>query len=153
MTTASENFRFSASPARASPKAKELNAAAVPRQRTQNKKKRRHQRERRTQDDRFLQSNPEKKALKCMEYEHKMMKMVLLLRAMLFLLLLPSAHAGASRLASVPQCDRSDGTAPHRYDPLACWLWNLKVDIPNQAFREKFISVVRCVECVHGCSH
>jgi hypothetical protein len=41
----------------------------------------------------------------------------------------------------VPQCDRSKGSKPHRYDPLACWLWNLRVTIPDQQFRQHFISI------------
>ena len=31
----------------------------------------------------------------------------------------------------------------HRYDPLACWLWNLKVHIPDQEVKKDLIKVVR----------
>lgn len=44
-------------------------------------------------------------------------------------------------IADDPQCDRSANDGSHRYDPLACWLWNLQVEIPNQSFRESFLTI------------
>lgn len=50
----------------------------------------------------------------------------------------------------IPQCDRSNGSKPHRYDPLACWLWNLRVAIPDQQFRDHFISIsIRDMVCTN----
>ena len=50
----------------------------------------------------------------------------------------------------IPQCDRSNGSKPHRYDPLACWLWNLRVAIPDQQFRQHFITInIRDMVCTN----
>lgn len=36
----------------------------------------------------------------------------------------------------------------HRYDPLACWLWRLKVDVPDQDIKKSFIKVhIRDLVC------
>ena len=70
----------------------------------------------------------------------KKMTLVRNRRIMRILLLLLAAFV-ARAASDVPQCDRSDGSNPHRYDPLACWLWNMQVDIPDQSFKESFITV------------
>lgn len=37
-----------------------------------------------------------------------------------------------------PECD--DKTS-NRYDPLACWLWKLKVKVPDQSFKKSYVTV------------
>ena len=64
------------------------------------------------------------------------MKIVALFLVLILFFCIPDASSD-----NVPQCDRSDKSNPHRYDPLACWLWNMQVGIPNQSFRESFVTV------------
>jgi hypothetical protein len=42
----------------------------------------------------------------------------------------------------VPDCDDIHST---RYDPLACWLWKLKIDVPDQSFKKIGFKMVRAV--------
>ena len=47
-----------------------------------------------------------------------------------------------------PDCN---DTHSSRYDPLACWLQQLKVAIPDQEFKKSFFKVVRFCFCVCFC--
>ena len=67
----------------------------------------------------------------------------------ILLFLLPVVATDA-RPQTAPQCDRSDGSNPHRYDPLACWLWNMVIAIPDQSFREGFVTVsIQDMDCTN----
>ena len=33
-----------------------------------------------------------------------------------------------------------------RYDPLACWLWKLKVAVPDQEFKKSLVTVVSIID-------
>jgi len=54
-----------------------------------------------------------------------------------------SGAAKRKRRDNNSPCNINNGAKIKRYDPLACWLWNLTIDLPDQSISQGIVTLVR----------